>query len=219
MQHVAVNAFLKTAGVAALEGRHLGRNRACLPGVVILFLKEQIDLAGRAAQGRLLEQEGEGFYLLEIGRQQQIGHTGCFAQVVAKVSEKLGAILVKRLLDFFASEVGAFVLVVGNAEVGRDRLQTVGSHFARADIVELHQQIGVHHGATRQIATRKIHHALRDLQPAVTEFRQLAETAPSASDLVAFRAEAKKIEVEFENVMPFDRIRIELGESGVELFE
>ena len=56
-----------------------------MPGVVVLFQKEQVDLGRRPAQRSILELERKGLCLLEIGRQQQIGESLRLAQIVAQI--------------------------------------------------------------------------------------------------------------------------------------
>ncbi len=219
MQHVLEDAFLKTPRVATLERRHLRRHRTRLPRVVILLLKQQIYLARRAAQRRLLRQDRKRLHLLKIRRQQHVRHARRLAQIVAEIRHELFPVLTISRRDLVAREVGALVVVRRHAKVNRHLFQPVALQLARRDVVQLHQQIGVDHRPPRQIATRKIHPALRNLQPAVAKLRLLPEASPRARDLVALRAQAQIIQIELKNIVPLDDVRIELGQRRVELLQ
>src|SRR5690606_2423589 len=61
---------------------------------------------------------------------------------------------------------------------------------------------------TRQVEAREVDPALRNLVAAAPDTRALSETPPSHRHLQAFRAVPQIIQVELEDVVPLERVRI-----------
>src|SRR5437016_1365589 len=100
MQDVVKNPLLEAPGVSAFERLYLRRLRTRLAGMIIFLEKEQIDFGGRAAESRILQENRKGPRLFEIGRQELVGKTLRFPEVVLEVGGKTRSILEKRALDF-----------------------------------------------------------------------------------------------------------------------
>ena len=217
MQHLSEHALLETAREAALKRGDVDRRRATGPGVVIFLQEQQVDLPGRAAQRRLLQQQGKCPRLLEIGRQQHVGQPLGLAQVVGQVGQEFLPVLPEGVLDLRPVNVGAALARLGrDAEVDRHVLEPVGGHLPRRDVVELHQQVGVDHRPARDVAAGKIDPPLRHLHPAVAKPGRQAEPAPGARHLQPLRALPQKIKVKLEDVVPLDDVGIQLAQQVVE---
>ena len=109
--------------------------------------------------------------------------------------------------------------ILGYTEMLRHRLESIGRHVTRSQIVELDHQIGVKHRPARQIATLKIHPTLGHLQAAFPERCFLPKPPPCARNLVLVRPHPKVFEVKIEDVVTFDHIGIPFLEVLVQRFE
>ena len=217
VQHVLEHAFAKTAGEPALERRNLDRGRATRPCMVIFLEKQQVHFAGGAAQRRLLQQGWECPGLLEIGGQQHVGQSLGFAQIVRQISQELRPILPECVLYLAPLDIrSTLARFRGDAEVDRRVLQPVGGHFARRDVVELHQQIGVNDRAAGHVTAGKVDPALRHLHAAGAKLGRQAEPAPPAGHPVPPGPGPQVIEVEFEDVVALDDIRINFTQQVIE---
>ena len=98
-------------------------------------------------------------------------------------------------------------------------LEPVRGQSRGCDVVELHEQVGVDHGAARQVAAGEVDPALGHLEPAVAECGLLAEPSPGAGHAMAPAPLPQVVEVELEDVVPLDHVGILLGQRGVELIE
>ena len=217
MQDVMEDALLEAAGEAALEGGHLDRGRAGGPGVVVFLEEKEVDLARGPAERGLLQLDGKRPRLFEISGQQHVGHALGLAEVVRQVGQESLPVGPKLILDPGTLDVSsARARLRGDPEIYGGILQSVAGHLASGDVVELDEQVGVDHRPAWQVAAREIHPALRHLEAAVAKLRRPTETAPFARELVALAALPEVIEVELEDVVPLDGVRIELPEQVIE---
>ncbi|OQB97566.1 MAG: hypothetical protein BWX86_00258 [Verrucomicrobia bacterium ADurb.Bin122] len=217
VQHVAEDAFVEAPREAAFEGFHLRRQRDRMPGVVVLFQKEQVDLGRRPAQRSILELERKGLCLLEIGRQQQIGESLRLAQIVAQIGDETLAIRPVGRVDRVAGQVRTLGAVFGgDAEVDGEIFETKRRELAPREVVQLHEQIRVDDRASGQVAAGEIDPALGHFQAAFAKGRALSEAAPGARHFQAGATLAQVIEVEAEQIVPLNHVGIFLGERGVE---
>src|SRR5208283_3654417 len=100
----------------------------------------------------------------------------------------------------------------GYPEINRRLLESVRSQLPHRDVVQLHKQVRVDDGAAGHVAARIVDPPLRGLQAAVPEGGRRAVTAPRAGDPKTAAALPQVVEVEPEQIVPFDGIGIELRE-------
>ncbi|NBW64904.1 efflux RND transporter periplasmic adaptor subunit [bacterium] len=211
---------METPRVAPLKWLHLRRQRARLPGVVVFLLKQQVDLGRGAAERRLLQQRREGPDLLEIGRQQLIRQSLRLAQVVLKVRAEPGPVVPKRILNLAALDVCPLrAVLVRDPEIDRHLLEPIGRQLPGRDVVELDEQVGIDHGAPGQVAAGKINPTLGHLQPGVAKCGPLPVAAPRARNLQAPATLPQVVQVELEDVVALDDVRIEARERRIQRLE
>jgi len=186
--------------------------------VVVLLQKKQVDLCRSPAQGRLLQKNGKGPRLLEIGRQEDVGEPLGLAQIVLEIGAKPRPVPFEDRRDFAPIDVRpAGSLLRGYPEVDRGLLEPVRGKLPHGDIVQLHEQVGVDDRPSRQVAAREIDPPFGCLQPAVPERCRPAVTAPCAGNSKPAAALPEIVEVESEQIVPLDRIRIEFLQRLVEI--
>ena len=139
-------------------------------------------------------------------------------------------------LDTLAFEVGALGgvgLAVGgvgcarafhaatadDAEMPRGVLQPEALQFARADVVELEQQERVDDVPPAHLELGIIDRLLRDLYTRGSGGQQRAVAPPRELDLVPLRAGGEVGQVELEEVVPLEHVRVAFLDDGVEAFE
>src|SRR6185369_15302458 len=160
-----------------------------------------------AAQGAILERIGEDSGLQEPGIGQQPEERQSLADIVQVVKEELFRISAEGLADPVAVEIDP--LAGSDAEVAGNLFQSVALQAAQADIVELHQKIGIDDMTAIHIPAGVVDNLFGQAPAgAGSDVRNGAVAAPLQADTVHLGAPADVVQVETEDVMADDHIRV-----------
>ncbi len=211
------DAFLTDHGVAAADGTDRSGQGHRLAPREVLAKHERVDLGGRAAQRARLIVEGYRLRLREVRRRQDRPDRERLDRVVACVGHEPLGRLAELARDLRAFDIGpAFG---GDAEVASQVLQAEPGQIPRARIVELGEDPRVDDVAARDLVAPVADRALRDLEARHPAPERFAAAPPGERDPVHAGAGLEILEVEPEDVVPLDHVRVALADDARALVE
>ena len=209
MPDVARHAGEKDVGVAAFEAahhRHLGNGMALAE---IFAEKERVDPGGVAAHDHVLVVVGKNLRLDEIARAQEIGDRARFAhRAKSALAITLGSSCQARCSSLPEScEISAAFV---RPKCCATSLRSKPDKRAHPDIVKLREEKCVDEMPAFDRELRIIDRLLRDLETRRPRTEKSAAPAPVEFRFRLPRARDEKWQIESEEVMAFDHVRIAL---------
>jgi hypothetical protein len=192
----------------ALARRRRGHGAAL---VQALPEEEAVDLGRVSPQHHRLVGQGQGLGLDEIRWRQDGREAEGFDDVVARIGHEGGRILTENPRDVFGREVSP--VGGGDPEVTGDVLEAVGLEITRAYVVELGEYPRVHDVAAFHAIAAVGDGALRDLHAGGIAGQGGGVAPPPQRHLEAARAGLHVLEVEAEDVVALEHVRIALPDD------
>ena len=215
--HVARHAGEKDVGVAAFEATRLRKRRNRLPLAQIFAEKEAVDLRRVPANDHVLVVVRKYRRLREPGGTQRGGQGPRLPHILQRVFLEGCTLARMRLGDFPGAEFHAVVL--GHPEVPRRGLEPEALKFPRGDIVELDEKKRVHHVTPVNLELPVLDQSLGDLQTRRIRPRHAPVATEPQLDPAFPRPRLQVWEIEPENVVSLDHIRIPLEHEGGKLLQ
>ena len=188
------------------------RRRRHGAAAVQVFPHEQgIDLRRVATQDHGLITQGQGLGLDEVRRGKDGREPERLQNIVSRVGHEPRGLLPEDARDVFRGQIGA--VRGGDAEVARHVLEAIGLEVARAHVVELGEDPGVHDVPAADPVAPVADGPLGDLHARGIAAEGGAVASPGQGHLVAPGPRFHVLEVEAKDVVPLDHVGIALADD------